>query len=104
MPQTARLLGPALIKYYLHYLINEDVFGPCRMHENGENAHEGVIRKPEEKPRWEPSRRREDNIKTNLKFMEQQYWIDLVYDRQADINTIKNHRFPLDVGNFQLEA
>jgi hypothetical protein len=40
------------------------------MHENGENAHEGVIRKPEEKPLWEPSRRREDNIKTNHKFIE----------------------------------
>lgn len=55
-----------LIKYYLDYHINEDVFGPCRMHENGENSHDGVIREPEEKLRWEPSRRREDNIKTNL--------------------------------------
>jgi hypothetical protein len=40
------------------------------MHENGENSHDGVIRKPEEKPLWEPSSRREDNIKTNLKCME----------------------------------
>jgi hypothetical protein len=42
----------------LYYHINEDVFGPCRMHEKGENAYDGVIRKPEEKPRWEPSSRR----------------------------------------------
>jgi len=50
------------IKYYLDYHINDDVFGPCRMHENGENSHDDVIREHEEKPRWEPSRRREDNI------------------------------------------
>ena len=59
-----------LIKYYLDYHINEDVYGPCRMHENGENSHDVVIRKAEEKPLWEPSSRREDNIKTNLKCME----------------------------------
>ena len=46
------------------------MFGPCRMHENGENLHDVVIREPEENPRWEPSRRREDNIKTDLKYVE----------------------------------
>jgi len=50
----------------LDYHINEDVFGPCRMHENGENARDVVIRKPKEKPRWEPSRRREEDIKVDV--------------------------------------
>jgi len=45
------------------------VFGPCRMHEDGENAHGDVIRKLEEKPLWKPSRRRDDNIKTDLKYV-----------------------------------
>ena len=45
------------------------------MHESGENAREGVVMKPEEKPLWEPSRRREYNIKINLKYMDYWDWI-----------------------------
>jgi hypothetical protein len=58
------------MKCYLDYHINEDVIGPCRMHESEENAHDVVIRRPEEKPLWERSRRREYNIKTDLKYVE----------------------------------